>query len=108
MLIFLANGAHKEVLQFLTEDVVWELIGFGPSYGTDQLGVVLDRLSDPSATTFTVANVLSHGAGCAANGTIRRGDGTVMAFAHFFRFNGHGKNAKIRQVTSFMSHATVT
>lgn len=108
LLVRMAKNEHDGVQAYLADDVAWELVGFGPQRGRDQLADLLDHFTDPLATTFTVANILSHGSGCAANGTLRRQDGTVVAFAHFFRFNGHGKNATIRRVTSFMADSEDT
>ena len=107
LLVLLARGADEDVLSYLTEDAEWELAGFERRRGHAEFRALLSRVTDSSATTCTVTDILSHGDRCAAHGTFGRDDGSRTAFAHFFRFNGHGKNAKICKITTYTASSAV-
>jgi hypothetical protein len=59
-------------------------------------GLMEDKLSE-----VMIINVLSHGNEGAVNGTMTLTDGDVYGFCHFCLFSSHGKNAKIKGITSY-------
>ena len=103
LLVFLAREEYDQVMDYMTEDIQWERAGGEKVAGRENLAALLSQLTDPSANSFTVTDILSHGDRCAASGTFRRADGNQSHVGHFFRFNGHGKNAKIGRVMTYSS-----
>ncbi|MDP9116395.1 MAG: nuclear transport factor 2 family protein [Actinomycetota bacterium] len=101
-LLLLAHAKYEKVLGYLTDDIQWERAGAGTVTGHGHLAALLSQLTDPRATALTITNILSHGDRCAASGTFSRADGSQLFIAHFFRFSGHGKNAKISKVITYI------
>lgn len=48
-----------------------------------------------------IANVITHGDTGAVNGRMKVKDGNVYAFCNVYKFKGHSKGAKVREITSY-------
>lgn len=59
--------------------------------------------ASPSISTLHIGHLLSHGKQVAAEGSVEFPDGSTQHFAHFITFNGHGRNAKINEVFTYLT-----
>lgn len=90
-----ARNDQQCVLDSLTDDVRWEIVGRESFEGKEAVSQMLAARRG-AAEELIVENVLSHGAHCSANGVLIAE--TRVAFCAVYAFNSHGKNARIKSV----------
>ena len=97
-----ANGQIAAVIEMVTDDIALIIPGYKNAHGRAEVEELLTRDAARSKVSeLIIDNILSHGDRCAANGTLRFEDGGVVAFCNVYRFNGHGKTAKIKEITTY-------
>ena len=99
-LIANASGDTEKALSMVADDVRIELVGREVHEGKSAFAEILRR-DDAAIDELEVHNILSHGDRCAANGVWYFADGGTVAFNSMYRFNGHGKNAVLRQIDTY-------
>lgn len=99
-LVAVYSGQAETVLDYLREDIQWELIGDKVLTGYDDIWEwIQDR---PKVAQVTLKSVITHGTECAADGLITDIAGTKVAFNHVMIFAGHAKTAKIKSIRSYL------
>ena len=100
---WLVAAAHDDVetvSALLSADASWEIVGIQTHHGRKEVAAAMTDHS--SIERFHIARLLSHGKHVAAEGEVRHGDGTTGRFAHLLTFDGHGKNARVCEVVTFV------
>lgn len=100
-LVALASGKPRDVMSQLADDVEWTIAGEGTITGSTEITTLVDGLAGRPITTLVIDNILSHGKRVSADGSLKLDDGTVIRFAHFYTFRGHGRTAPIARITTF-------
>lgn len=100
--IAFASGDHDSVLQAVGDGVVWELVGQFRSEGKEAFARALEQRAGGPVAELAIDNIITHGRIASANGAITLSDGGRHGFCHVYQFSGHGKNAKITSITSYV------
>lgn len=99
--IAFARGDVKFLVESVTEDIVWNIIGDRKITGKDNFTYELEKMKTEKASELELEQILSHGKEGAANGTMKMQSGKKYAFSDFYQFNG-AKGAKIISITSYV------
>jgi len=98
--IAFAHADMNKVLEMMSEDAEWIVVGKGKWSGLKSIKKILQEMNTPEADEMYLENILSHGKLCSANGVITYKDIRV-AFCDVYEFENHGKDAKIIKMTSY-------
>lgn len=101
-MIAAANNDASFILDALTDDILWKMVGNRSFAGKSAIESALDTVVKTNVQEMTIATIITHGDAGSADGTMRLNDGKRYGFCHVFIFNSHGKNAKIKQITSYV------
>jgi hypothetical protein len=99
--IALAKQDEAAVLESLMDNVQWHVVGKSALDGKAEVEKRLKSLMEDDLSEVTIINVLSHGNEGAVNGTLTLTDDETYGFCHFCVFSSHGKNARIKEITSY-------
>ncbi|MGB3633319.1 MAG: nuclear transport factor 2 family protein [Rubrobacteraceae bacterium] len=100
-LVSLATGEIDAVTSQLTEDAQWDVAGSRAAEGMKGVSTIVAELGTLPVATLVIGNILSHGKRVAADGSLRLRDGREVRFAYFFTFSGHGRTAKISEISTY-------
>ena len=100
--IAFAKGDIQFILKNLSDNIEWEIVGDQKIHGKSDAEKVLKQMLDASTTQLNIVNIITHGDEGAVNGTMKFGEGPEFGFSDFYTFTSHGKDAKIKQLTSFV------
>lgn len=88
------------LLESVTDDIVWNIVGDKKITGRENFADELDKMKSKKASELILHQILSHGKEGAANGVIKMQSGKKYAFSDFYQFKG-AKGAKIKSITSY-------
>ncbi len=97
---FVENNKEK-ILDFMSDDIVWVMVGKKIMQGKEEARKFLETMGDEKAEELILDTIVTHGDEAAADGVIRFSKFSV-AFCDVYKFTGHDKNAKIKQLTSYV------
>ena len=100
--IALACVNIEEILNYLTDNIVWHMVGQRKIEGRQAVAEFLKQIEDFPACELKIDNILTHGTDCAATGQLTFPDGKVVDFGYFYIFAGHAKHKKIKLIKSFV------
>jgi hypothetical protein len=86
--IAVANNDDKYIYDNTSNKLAWEIIG--------------QRVVDDRGEEIQIRNVITHGNVCAVNGSISFIDESRFDFCDVFKFDGFGKKAKVKEVSSYV------
>jgi hypothetical protein len=89
------------ILEHVTDDITWIMVGDQTIQGKANFAAVLERMKDNEVAEVRLDNIITHGDTGAVNGCLKMKDGNTYAFCDVYKFNGHSKAAKIREITSY-------
>lgn len=98
----LVNNDIAFFIEWVTEDVVWKIVGKHHILGSDSVKKELQKIHDLNITLLHIDNIITHGNVASLNGFIERENMEPIHFCHVYRFNGFGKKAKIKTITSYI------
>lgn len=90
-----------ELLDFIADQIVWNIVGDEVVEGKEQFMRKLDDLHQDEVTELELYKVITHGYEAAAHGKVT-GTSRSYDFCHVYRFAGASKTAKIREITSYI------
>ena len=99
--IAFAKGNVEFIVDSVTDDVIWNIIGDKKLDGKKTFEEELEKMKSEKATELIIDQILSHGKEGAANGIIKMQNGKKYAFSDFYKFKG-AKGAKIKSITSYV------
>lgn len=99
--IAFAKGDVEFILESVTDDIVWNIIGDKKIEGKETFTEILKKMKSEKAKELTFDHILSHGKEGATNGFIKMEKGENYAFSDFYQFSG-AKGAKIKSITSYL------
>ena len=100
--IAFANNNTEFCLDWMTDDVVWEIIGDKTIQGINDFEHTLNEWKTRRVKQLCIANIITHGNTASLNGTLICNDNQTIAFCDVYNFRGFGKNAKIKSITSYV------
>ena len=90
------------ILENVTDDIRWHIIGDKLIQGKSEVAAALETMKDEKVEELTINNIITHGKTAAVNGSTTLASGRTVAFCDVYGFDGHGKNAKIKEITSYV------
>jgi hypothetical protein len=91
----------KYVLDHVTEDIRWNIVGDTLIEGKDNLARALEQMQNEKIAQLTIRHIASHGKTGAVDGTIVLEDGKIRAFCDVHEFNG-AKATAVSEITSYV------
>jgi ketosteroid isomerase-like protein len=94
------TGDNAKILSCLTEDVIWELVGFFNLIGKDQFEKELNNEAADGNPTITISHLIEEGNIVVAEGTVKgKLNGGIMdaLFCEIFHFD----NGKVKKLTTY-------
>lgn len=98
--IAFAENSNDKILAFMADDIVWDMIGNKKVQGKEDVRKELESMGLEEATELIIDTIITHGDIASANGVMKFA-GTTIAFCDVYKFTGHDKNAKIKELTSY-------
>ena len=90
-------------MNWMTDDVVWDIIGNKRIQGKVAFENELDQMKkDREVQQIRIENIITHGNTGSVNGTLILDDKQSVAFCDVYNFRGFGKNSKIKFITSYV------
>lgn len=99
--IAFAKGDVEYIIERVTDDIVWNIIGDKKIEGIETFSKELEKMKSYKASDLIMEQILSHGKEGAANGIMKMGNGKKYAFSDFYKFKG-AKGEKIKSITSYV------
>lgn len=99
--IAFARANTEEVLDYLTEDVIWNMVGEKTLKGKQEVAEFLKQMEDSPASELKIDYLITHGTDCAATGQLTFPGGEVVDFCDVYIFAGHAKDTKIKWIKSY-------
>lgn len=101
--IAFAESNAAFILDAFAEDIRWDMVGDQVIEGKEAAQEKLYEMLDGSITELSLDVIITHGGEGAVQGTMKFKDGTVFRFCDIYKFTGHGKDTKIKSLTSFVA-----
>jgi hypothetical protein len=93
---------EKYILENTSNEIVWDIIGKKIIRGNNNVISTLNKYRDKGIKEIDIINVITHGNIASVNGNIIFDDKTSYSFCDIYKFTGFGKNAKIKEVSSYV------
>lgn len=100
--IAFAKNDLEQVLENLTDNIRWMVVGDQLLEGKESVAKMLEQTGKSKATELTINNVITHGNVGAVDGILILEDGSSYAYCDVCRFSSHAKDAKIKEITSYV------
>lgn len=98
--IAFAESNTEKILDIMTGDATWTLVGDNTYQGKDNIRVALEKMQIAEAKELKIDNIISNGNRCVANGTMVFADG-VIGFCDLYVFDSYARDAKIKKLVSY-------
>ncbi len=99
------KGNASFILESVTDDVSWQMVGTGTISGKDALKETLGNMDDTNHFNLVINHIITHGKEAAVNGTIEveasSGEHKNYSFCDIYKVNKH-KNGKIKEIISYV------
>ena len=99
--IALAKRDSKFLLDNVTDDIRWNIVGDKLIEGKDSFAKALEKIKSDKAVQLTVHHVATHGKAGAVNGTTKMKDGKTRAFCDVYEFS-NSKGNNVKEITSYI------
>lgn len=88
------------ILENIKEDAIWTLVGIKEIIGIEN---IVSSIKNPTNNLLKIQihNIITHGNVAAVNGIMDFKDGYSYGYADIYKFSSFGKNAKIKEITSY-------
>lgn len=90
------------ILESVADDIQWRVIGDVEVQGKEELIRMLEQMQEEETAELIIDNIITHGNTASVNGSAKMANGEAYAFCDVYRFSGYGKNAKIKEMTSYV------
>ncbi|WP_047245754.1 nuclear transport factor 2 family protein [Maribacter thermophilus] len=98
--IAFAKGDIAFLIENVTDDIVWNIIGDKKLEGIKAFTEELAKMQSVKASNLILNQILSHGKEGAANGVMTMESGKQYAFSDFYLFQS-AKGEKLKEITSY-------
>lgn len=89
-------------LEWVADDIVWEMIGEQRFEGKQAFEKALAQMKENEVQMLQIHQIITHGNVASANGTLTFVDGKQWAYCDVYQFRGFSKTAKIRTISSYV------
>lgn len=98
--IAFAKGDTGFLLEKVTEDINWQLVGDRQIEGKIDFAAALQKMKTTKAVKLRIDHVITHGKAGSVNGMLLLEDGKRYAFCDVYTF----KNARAKQIKAIASY----
>lgn len=98
--IAFAENKKEKILEFMADDIEWVFVGKQIMNGKEEVKKFLETMGDDKAEELILDTIVTHGDEAAADGVMKFSK-MAVAFCDVYKFTGHDKNAKIKNLTSY-------
>ena len=99
--IAFAHNNAEAVLEQLSDDIVWTMVGDRVIRGKEAVAQALAEMAgDQPAAELRIHHIITHGTDAALDGVISFDGGRRIAFCDVYVYSGHAKTARIKEMTS--------
>ena len=95
------TGDLEAVAAAVSDDVSWKQAGEEVIQGRTAFEQAAAEMDRDKASHLVIENIITHGSTAALNGRVERESGASDEFCDVYQFGGHGKTAKITEITSY-------
>lgn len=99
--IAFAKGNSDFLIDCVTDNMTWNIIGDKKIEGKDEFAKVLETMKAKKVSELILDSVLTHGKEGAVSGAIIMQNGEHYGFSDFYEFSG-AKASKIKSITSYV------
>jgi hypothetical protein len=99
--IAFVKGDTQFLLNSVTEDIRWNIVGGKVIEGKAAFAKALEQRAKHKALELSVGHVLTHGKAGAVNGVLKFKGGVSQSFCDVYEFNG-AKGTSIKEITSYV------
>ena len=99
--VALAAGDLGAVLDRVSDDIAWKLVGNQVVEGKAAFERALQG-STMKVAHLRIENIITHGKTAAVDGELELENGFKLAFCDVYRFTGAGRRAKIDRITAYV------
>lgn len=103
LVAFYSRQSHV-IAEALSDDARWHIVGAETHDGVHDIQEQLESAALGVELEFNT--IITHGTDASVDGSIMYVNGTSFGFSHIFRFTGHTKIAKIREIRSYLIETT--
>jgi ketosteroid isomerase-like protein len=100
--IAFAKGDIAGVLEYLSDNVVWDFVGQERIEGKANVEAFLQKAAEREKEELHLINIMTHGNIGGANGTVTLKGNAPYHFSHIYAFTSGAKTAKIKAITSYV------
>jgi ketosteroid isomerase-like protein len=100
-LAFIAGDVEK-TLEFVAEDIVWELVGEGRIEGREGMRAWLRSMAGKRARRVELKHFITHGRVASVNGSYEMESGSKFEFCDVYEFADTKNDSPIRHYTSYV------
>lgn len=97
-----ANSDIEALLENVSDDIRWTMVGSAEVVGKEAFETTLREMSGPDVVELVLHHIITHGNVGSANGILRFEDGKAYGFCDVYRFSSHAKDAKIKEMSSYV------
>ncbi len=90
------------LLDNIADEIQWEMVGDKLINGKIEAEKSINAMMDDSIKELVIKEIITHGDTGSVNGTMEFKDGSKFAFCDIYKFTSHAKDAKIKEITSFI------
>ncbi len=99
--ISLAKRDARSILDSVTNDIKWNIVGSQTIEGRESLAGFLDRLKSSPVASLTIQHAASHGKAETVDVNQRLKNGALLTFCNFYEF-GNTKGTMLSEITSYV------
>ena len=99
--IAFGKGNSKFILDKVTDDIRWNIIGDELIQGKDNFAKALQRKKNVKITEMAIHHIATHGKSGAANGTTKLKNGKILGFCDVYEFKDT-KGTLVKEITSYV------
>ena len=103
--IALTKGDLKSVLDRVTDDIRWDVVGDGVIQGRQRFAEALQEEKNDKAVELTIHHIATHGKAGAVDGRMKFKSGKTNAFCNIYEFS-NAKGTAIKEIISYRIEIT--
>ncbi|MDR8393739.1 nuclear transport factor 2 family protein [Aliifodinibius sp. S!AR15-10] len=96
-----AKSDTEYILQNVTDDIKWTVIGDQQIQGKDEFARALKEMEAEEPFEIDIHNIITHGDSAAVDGIMKSVTGKSYSFCDVYKFRGF-KNPLIKEMTSYV------
>jgi len=97
-----ADAETEKILDFVTQDFEWIMVGEETYKGKDQVTDALQQMEQNPPAAMHLEAIITHGNMASAHGTITDNDGKQYSFCDIYEFDGFKPDAKLARLQAFV------